>query len=170
MKPEPHPNPTSDYELGLFAATVCVWPLMVGVFVVEGTILGGFDEIVIFSAAWLAVGGVIAALDAIFVGYRVLGWAAQRSRLTIPGCLVGGVVATLPASALWLWMASVLNGPLTGPMVRFWPLSLLAPGLLAGWIFWRVVARPPPPPAFLAPQAETAQPQRKSKTRPHERS
>lgn len=63
----------------------------------------------------------------------LLGRVGLRGSLRV---VVGGVIAAMPASALWLGIQGLSNDPLSQLICEFWPVTILIPGLVGSSVYW----------------------------------
>jgi len=83
-----------------------------------------------------AIAGVLVAALTVCLLVLPLHWLLGRTG--VRGgvrVLISGTMGAVPASALWLLLQMLSNDPLSRALVAFWPLTILAPGLLGAGVY-----------------------------------
>lgn len=127
----------SAKALGLAATAATLVPVTL---VVVGSSLA-FDRLIprpvdvpiliMITMVAMAVAGLAVALAVPL--HWLLGRFGLRGPLRI---IVGGAIAALPASAIWLGIQTLSNDPLSRFITEFWPVTILIPGLVGSSVYW----------------------------------
>ncbi|WP_304192577.1 hypothetical protein [Phenylobacterium aquaticum] len=84
----------------------------------------------------IAIAGVFIAALTVFVLVLPLHWLLGRTGMQgVARVLISGTIGALPASGLWLMLEMLSNDPLSRALLAFWPIAMLAPGLLGAVVY-----------------------------------